>query len=69
MFDQIAGKYDVLNRTLSARVDLSWRRKAIRKLAAHSPRLVLDVATGTGDMALMACKKIEALKVIGIDIS
>ena len=69
MFDQIAGKYDVLNRTLSAGVDLSWRRKAIDKLATFSPRLVLDVATGTADMALMACQKIEELKVIGIDIS
>jgi demethylmenaquinone methyltransferase/2-methoxy-6-polyprenyl-1,4-benzoquinol methylase len=69
MFDGIAGKYDLLNRTLSARTDLHWRRKAIRKLRSYGPGLVLDVATGTADMAIMACRSIEGLKVIGIDIS
>lgn len=69
MFDQISGKYDKLNRFLSARTDLSWRKKAIRMLKAGSPRLVLDVATGTGEMAILACKTVEELKVIGIDIS
>lgn len=69
MFDQISGKYDKLNRFLSARTDLRWRKKAIRMLRAGSPRLVLDVATGTGEMAILACKTIGELKVFGIDIS
>lgn len=69
MFDRIAGKYDLLNRFLSARTDVRWRKKAIKMLRSWSPRLVLDVATGTADMAIRACKNIEELKVIGIDIS
>jgi demethylmenaquinone methyltransferase/2-methoxy-6-polyprenyl-1,4-benzoquinol methylase len=69
MFNQIAGRYDFLNRFLSARVDLRWRKKAIRLLKNSRPRRVLDVATGTADMAIRACKSIDGLRVTGIDIS
>lgn len=69
MFDNIAGQYDMLNRFLSARVDLTWRKKAIRKLKKDNPRLILDVATGTADMALLANRILRPEKIIGIDIS
>lgn len=69
MFDKIAGRYDVMNRLLSARIDLSWRKKAIRMLKKDSPRHILDVATGTADMAIMTCKLLNPDRVDGIDIS
>ena len=69
MFDVIAARYDKMNRFLSARTDLIWRKKAIKELQKHQPRVILDVATGTGDMAIMACKFLQPEKIIGIDIS
>lgn len=69
MFNKIAGKYDAMNRLLSARTDIGWRRKAISMLKKENPRHILDVATGTGDMAIMTCKKLNPEKVVGIDIS
>lgn len=68
MFDNIAHKYDFLNHFLSGGIDKKWRRKTIKLLAPEKPRIILDVATGTGDFALDACK-LEVEKVIGIDIS
>jgi demethylmenaquinone methyltransferase/2-methoxy-6-polyprenyl-1,4-benzoquinol methylase len=69
MFNRIACRYDFMNRFLSARTDMIWRRKAIRILQKEKPALVLDVATGTADMAILACKMIEKIKLVGIDIS
>lgn len=69
MFDKIAGRYDAMNRFLSARTDISWRKKAIRKLKKDQPRLLLDVATGTADMALLAYKMLKPDRITGIDIS
>lgn len=69
MFDGIAGNYDALNRFLSARTDIGWRKKAIRKLKKDNPRQILDVATGTADMAILACKILNPEKITGIDIS
>jgi demethylmenaquinone methyltransferase/2-methoxy-6-polyprenyl-1,4-benzoquinol methylase len=69
MFNKIAGKYDLMNRFLSARTDIGWRKKAIRLLKKDNPRQILDVATGTADMALMACKMLNPDKITGIDIS
>ncbi len=69
MFDKIAGKYDKMNRFLSARTDIGWRKKAIRILGKDNPRHILDVATGTADMALMAYKMLKPDKITGIDIS
>jgi demethylmenaquinone methyltransferase/2-methoxy-6-polyprenyl-1,4-benzoquinol methylase len=68
MFDNIAPKYDFLNHFLSFNIDKTWRRKVRKTLAKTNPETILDMATGTGDLAIelakMSCKKI-----IGIDIS
>ena len=69
MFDQIAPKYDFMNRFLSAGIDVSWRRKAIRRFRNDGVRHLLDVATGTGDMAIMAAKMLRPDRITGIDIS
>jgi demethylmenaquinone methyltransferase/2-methoxy-6-polyprenyl-1,4-benzoquinol methylase len=69
MFDAIAPRYDFMNRFLSAGIDISWRRKAINKFKVDEPQIILDVATGTGDMALMAARILKPAKIVGIDIS
>jgi demethylmenaquinone methyltransferase / 2-methoxy-6-polyprenyl-1,4-benzoquinol methylase len=69
MFDQIAFRYDFMNRFLSGGIDVRWRKKAIRELAELKPQLVLDVATGTADVAIMTYKFLQPEKIIGIDIS
>lgn len=69
MFDNISPTYDVLNRTLSMRIDVIWRKKAIKSLKEIQPKVILDVATGTGDFALQAIKTLKPEKVIGVDIS
>ncbi|HEY8690182.1 MAG TPA: bifunctional demethylmenaquinone methyltransferase/2-methoxy-6-polyprenyl-1,4-benzoquinol methylase UbiE [Chitinophagaceae bacterium] len=69
MFDKIAFRYDFLNHFLSAGIDVGWRTKAIKKLRSLNPKSVLDVATGTGDMAILASKLLATEKIIGIDIS
>jgi len=69
MFDQIAPKYDFLNRFLSAGIDISWRKKALGLLKAKNPQTILDVATGTADLAIMASKMLKPKKIVGIDIS
>jgi len=69
MFNQIAGCYDRMNRFLSARTDLGWRKKAIRLLRPSKPRQILDVATGTADMAILACRILDPDMITGIDIS
>ena len=53
MFDQIAFRYDFLNRFLSGGIDVSWRKRAIKELKEIQPKTVLDVATGTADVAIM----------------
>jgi demethylmenaquinone methyltransferase/2-methoxy-6-polyprenyl-1,4-benzoquinol methylase len=68
MFDNIAHRYDFLNRFLSLGIDIGWRKKAIKILAKHQPKRILDVATGTADFAL-ATLKINPDEVIGVDIS
>jgi demethylmenaquinone methyltransferase/2-methoxy-6-polyprenyl-1,4-benzoquinol methylase len=69
MFNRIAGGYDRMNHVLSARTDIGWRKKAIRKLRKDDPKTILDIATGTADMAIMACKLLNPGKIVGIDIS
>lgn len=69
MFDDISGKYDLLNRMLSAGIDVKWRKKALRELKNIHPKNMLDVATGTGDVAIMACRELQPDKITGIDIS
>lgn len=68
MFDNIAHKYDFLNRFLSLGIDIGWRKKAIIMLAKHQPKKILDVATGTADFAL-ATLPLQPVEVIGVDIS
>ncbi len=68
MFDNISGQYDFLNHFLSAGIDILWRKKAIKLLKAHQPKLILDIATGTGDFAIEALA-LNPDKVIGVDIS
>ena len=69
MFDRIAFRYDFLNRFLSGGVDIYWRRVAIKELKELGPKKVLDVATGTGDLAIMTWKYLKPDSIIGIDIS
>ena len=69
MFDRIAGGYDITNRVLSAGIDIKWRKKAILQLQQDRPRQVLDVATGTSDMAIICYRLLEPEKITGIDIS
>lgn len=69
MFDRIAFRYDLVNRFLSGGIDMHWRKKAIRELKPVQPRQVLDVATGTGDIAILVQKLLQPDKVTGIDIS
>ncbi len=69
MFDDIAPRYDFLNRFLSAGIDVSWRKKALAELKALKPQTLLDVATGTADVAIMAARILNPAKIVGIDIS
>jgi demethylmenaquinone methyltransferase/2-methoxy-6-polyprenyl-1,4-benzoquinol methylase len=69
MFDNIAPAYDTLNHTMSLGIDKWWRRRAINWLARFSPKRILDVATGTGDFAIVACRRLQPDSLIGTDIS
>lgn len=68
MFNSISGRYDFLNHFLSLGIDKRWRKKAIRILETAKPRVILDVATGTGDFALQALR-VQPDKIVGVDIS
>ena len=68
MFDSISGNYDFLNHFLSLGIDIRWRKKAIKLLAESNPKVILDVATGTGDFAVETLK-LNPDQVIGVDIS
>jgi demethylmenaquinone methyltransferase/2-methoxy-6-polyprenyl-1,4-benzoquinol methylase len=69
MFNNIAGRYDFLNHFLSMGIDKGWRKKAIAEVAGINPQNILDVATGTGDMAIAAASKIHPKQITGIDIA
>lgn len=68
MFNNISHKYDFLNHFLSLGIDILWRKKAVRMLAPHQPKKILDIATGTADFAIEALK-LNPEEIIGIDIS
>jgi len=68
MFDEIAGSYDFLNHLLSLNIDKSWRRQAIKAIALNKPVRILDVATGTADMAI-AAMQLSPEQVTGVDVS
>jgi demethylmenaquinone methyltransferase/2-methoxy-6-polyprenyl-1,4-benzoquinol methylase len=69
MFNNIAPQYDFLNRFLSAGIDISWRKKALSLLKKDNPKKILDIATGTADVAILAANILSPEKIIGIDIS
>ncbi|MGN6510155.1 MAG: bifunctional demethylmenaquinone methyltransferase/2-methoxy-6-polyprenyl-1,4-benzoquinol methylase UbiE [Chitinophaga sp.] len=69
MFDDIAGRYDFLNHFMSLGIDVQWRKTALKMLRPLQPKTLLDVATGTGDVAIMAQRMLHPEKITGIDIS
>lgn len=69
MFDTISGNYDNLNRIISFGSDIKWRNKILKMILKKSPESILDVATGTGDLAIKFARKSKATKIIGLDIS
>jgi demethylmenaquinone methyltransferase/2-methoxy-6-polyprenyl-1,4-benzoquinol methylase len=68
MFDTISGNYDNLNRVISFGVDIKWRKKVLQLVAQTNPEKILDIATGTGDLAILMAQT-KAKKIIGLDIS
>lgn len=69
MFDNISENYDGLNRVISLGTDKSWRRKVIKKVGNTNPQAVLDIATGTGDLAIAFAQKKIGSKIVGLDLS
>ncbi len=69
MFNNIAPTYDRLNHTLSLGIDRRWRNAAIDALRPFNPQTILDVATGTGDFAILAAQRLNPDRIIGVDIS
>ena len=69
MFNNIAPTYDRLNHTLSLGIDRRWRREAIDALKPFAPQTILDIATGTGDFAILAAQRLDPDRIIGVDIS
>lgn len=68
MFDTISGDYDGLNRVISFGIDIKWRKKVVSLVKAEAPKTILDIATGTGDLAI-AMADTDAEKIVGLDIS
>lgn len=69
MFDTISGNYDGLNRVISFGTDIKWRKKVLATILDHQPESILDIATGTGDLAIKFAKKTSAANIIGLDLS
>lgn len=69
MFDSIAPTYDTLNHRLSLNIDKGWRKQAIKQLLPFAPKTVLDIATGTGDFAILAAQMLQPSRLVGVDIS
>ncbi len=69
MFDTISGEYDSINRIMTFGIDLKWRKRLIDFVAKKNPEKILDIATGTGDLAIMAAQRTKAKEIIGADIS
>ncbi len=68
MFDTISGNYDNLNRVISFGIDVKWRKKVLKMVGKSNPKTILDIATGTGDLAILMAQT-KAEKIIGLDIS
>ena len=69
IFDNISGNYDGLNRVISLGIDVKWRKKVVEIVGQNNPKTILDIATGTGDLALLMATSLNPDKVIGLDIS
>lgn len=69
MFDTISKEYDSINRIMTFGIDSTWRKKVIGIIAKKNPNYILDIASGTGDLAILAAKKTKASTIIGADIS
>lgn len=69
MFDNIAPAYDFMNRAMTLGVDRRWRRITVDAIAAEKPRQVLDVATGTGDLAIQIARRMQSASISGVDLS
>ena len=68
MFDNISGNYDQLNRMISFGADVKWRKKVLKMVSDAKPKSILDIATGTGDLAILFAQT-KAEKIVGLDIS
>ena len=68
MFDTISREYDGLNRVISFGIDIKWRNRVVALVGLHNPDTILDIATGTGDLAINLTKT-NAKKIVGLDIS
>jgi demethylmenaquinone methyltransferase/2-methoxy-6-polyprenyl-1,4-benzoquinol methylase len=68
MFDTISGNYDNLNRVISFGIDVKWRKKVLKIVSDSKPKIILDIATGTGDLAILMAQS-NAEKIVGLDIS
>ena len=68
MFDNISGKYDFLNHFLSMGIDIQWRKKVLKIVKKEQPKTILDIATGTGDLAILLSKT-NPEKIVGLDLS
>jgi len=69
MFDNIAPKYDLLNHTLSGNIDRVWRRRVVSEVRRAKPGRILDVATGTGDLAIAMARRIRDVQMLAVDLS
>lgn len=69
MFDKISENYDGLNRVITFGIDVQWRKKVVAMVKATQPKRILDIATGTGDLAIMQSQEMPDAKIIGLDIS
>lgn len=69
MFDNIAPTYDRLNHIMSLNIDRIWRRRVMRIISRAKPQRIMDVATGTGDLAIAMARKVENAQILGVDLS
>ncbi len=69
MFDSIAPAYDFMNRAMTFGIDKLWRRRAVKMIAKYAPKRILDIATGTGDLAIRLAKSLKPESVVGVDLS
>lgn len=69
MFDHIAPAYDFMNRAMTLGIDRWWRRVAVKRVKRHNPKYILDVATGTGDLAIRMARRVDPIAITAVDLS